>query len=147
MCRNVETGELPDDIVAALSSDLNTPLAISRLYALAKTSSANLRAALEFLGFELPSESQPEEFQTEAGDLLDKILDAIEEERTKKNYPKADKMRDEFEALGLIITSVGETKSFVQRNEILFSHTGSWDFAVHDAFLEEQAKALLSKYT
>ena len=107
----------PQAIVDAVSDDLNTALAISRLHALAKNAKQNLVAkvelakALAFLGFDY------DHVWTDSfGYSLDKILDEDRAEklilelvaerdaaRKAKDYSRSDEIRDAFTAAGVRI--------------------------------------------
>jgi cysteinyl-tRNA synthetase len=103
-----------EDVLAALSDDLNTPSAISILHGLAKSAkrgnaetAAQLKASLAFLG--LYDNEQPADF--EAG--LPKVaVDAAKVEaliaarlaaRNAKDFKESDRLRDELAGLGVTL--------------------------------------------
>ena len=94
-----EPGEIDDEVVEALSDDLNTPLALSRLSTL---EGGALRASAQLLG--LLGSSQAEWFQ---GDADASSIEARIAERTeaKKNrdFATADRIREELRSEGVIL--------------------------------------------
>jgi cysteinyl-tRNA synthetase len=104
-------GEPHEDVVAALSDDLNTPSALSIVHGLMKSArrnaetAASLRATLEFMGLygnETAAEinvgyEAPEVDEGKVADLIAARLDA----RKAKNFKEADRIRDELAAMGV----------------------------------------------
>jgi len=112
------TAEPSAALLAALEDDLNTPKALAELFALAKalnkTTDAGERASLAaslLAGAELMGlmQSDPEEwFAREAeGEMSAAGIDALLRERkaarVAKDFAKADGIRDQLAALGIII--------------------------------------------
>ena len=95
-----EPGEVAAGVLDALSDDLNTPLALSRLIAL--DDPAGLRASAELLG--LLSQSADQWFR---GGADNPRIEARIAERTeaKKNrdFAAADRIRDELQAEGILL--------------------------------------------
>ncbi len=97
---NVETSE-PDEIfLAALSDDINTHAAITRLYQLNNPADiAKFKASLQLLGFTLS-------FKVESSVDRDAIVDIINDRllaRHQKNWKESDRIRDELDAMGVAI--------------------------------------------
>lgn len=101
-----------DEIVAALSDDLNTPSAISILHGLAKSAKRNeaqasvFRASLQFLG--LASESlTAEDINVGAGsasvdqNAVEGLIAARLAARKAKDFKESDRIRDELAAMGV----------------------------------------------
>ena len=117
---DVPAGEIPADFLAALTDDLNTPLAISVLHELAnayhkagddagRTSAASaLKAAANLLGF---LGQEPESWfkwqPAGAGGLDDAAIEqAIADRlaaRKAKNFAEADRIRNDLAAQGIIL--------------------------------------------
>jgi len=106
----------PAAVVEALSDDLNTPRAYAELFALAKTletahgdgkaaAKADLLAAAGLLGF--LTEDPDVWFAGGADDDLkarvEALLEARVAARADKNWPEADRIRAEIDALGVIV--------------------------------------------
>jgi cysteinyl-tRNA synthetase len=104
-------GEMPDsEVVAALCDDLNTPLAISRLHALAKSADASAHRALfasgQLLGFwtfdTLEKEAALEEdLSTIDVPEVHRLISARNAARKAKNFKEADRIRQELSAMGI----------------------------------------------
>ncbi|MFY8093028.1 MAG: cysteine--tRNA ligase [Niveispirillum sp.] len=118
---DVPTGEIPADFLAALTDDLNTPLAISVLHELANayhkagdddaraSAAAALKAAANLLGF---LNQDPEAWfkwqpAGAAGGLDDAAIEhAIADRlaaRKAKNFAEADRIRNDLAAQGVIL--------------------------------------------
>jgi cysteinyl-tRNA synthetase len=101
--------KIPDSVLEPLLDDLNTPLAISGLHALAdaaligdENAAAGLKAAGQVLG--IFNNTEDEWFsggidQTLVDDLVTQRIVA----RKNKNFSEADRIRDVISAMGIII--------------------------------------------
>lgn len=116
--KGLETASVapPAAVVEALSDDLNTPRAYAELFALAKTletahgdgkaaAKASLLAAAGLLGF--LTQDPDVWFAGGADDDLkarvEALLEARVAARADKNWPEADRIRAEIDALGVIV--------------------------------------------
>jgi cysteinyl-tRNA synthetase len=110
-------GDVPPQVIEALCDDLNTPLALSHMHALADaamagdaTAAAGLRAAGNLLGL-LEAESSVW-FRGE-GDTgwIDQAIAERLEARRAKNFARADAIRAELDANGILLedTAAGTT--------------------------------------
>jgi cysteinyl-tRNA synthetase len=112
-----EPGEPPAAFVEALTDDLNTPRAMAELFALAKTletatreperaaAKAALLGAGALLGF---LQADPDAwFSGAADDVLKAKVEALLTERVQarkvKDWPTADRIRDELNALNVVV--------------------------------------------
>lgn len=110
-----EGGEINRDVLAALGDDLNTPLAFSKLHALAKDSSlsaeqlsAHLKATGKLLGL---LQQDPQTWfgrgGNDAGDI-DALLAERTEAKASKNWARADEIRDQLTEMGIEIEDTPE---------------------------------------
>jgi cysteinyl-tRNA synthetase len=114
---NVEAGAPPQAFLEALMDDLNTPRAMAELFALAKTletaksdserraAKAALLGAGDLMGF---LQADPDAwFKGEADDELAAKVEGLLAERAAarkaKDWPTADRIRNELDALGVIV--------------------------------------------
>jgi cysteinyl-tRNA synthetase len=88
----------PAQVVAALLDDLNTPLALKEMHALARAGNAPaLRAALDLLGFEELSRSA---LETLVGDMVEGALEVsglvekMKAARASRDWAESDRIRD-----------------------------------------------------
>jgi cysteinyl-tRNA synthetase len=95
-----EAGDVDAGVVDALSDDLNTPLALSRLSALG---GASLKASAQLLG--LLAESEDAWFRGGGDDDSDIERRIAERVEAKKNrdFATADRIRDELKAEGILL--------------------------------------------
>ena len=104
------TEAAPEDVMAALSDDLNTPAALAAVHGLAASARTNdadrrrLKAALNFLS--VYGDERDSDFMI--GQAIDaaKVEDLIAKRnaaRKAKNFAEADRLRGEIAALGVAI--------------------------------------------
>ena len=93
-------GEIDPAVVDALSDDLNTPLALSRLSAIEDP--AILKASAQLLG--LLGASSEQWFQGE-GDAseIEARIEARTEAKKNRDFVEADRIRDELKAEGILL--------------------------------------------
>jgi cysteinyl-tRNA synthetase len=107
---NADLSEPSDEFLAALLDDLNTPLAITRLYDLKKEArSGELLASLNLLGFsgnfanavrmEYVRATFSADFQRE----VDALVKARNAARKAKDFKESDRIRDELVAKGIVL--------------------------------------------
>ncbi|MDR3078606.1 MAG: cysteine--tRNA ligase [Rickettsiales bacterium] len=108
--RNLEAGAegypVPEEILNDLCDDLNTPRVIATLSGFSKNGEKDkLRGAMEFLGiFDdnlLASASSPEE--SPARPEIERLIALRNTARAEKNWARADEIRDELEAQGIVL--------------------------------------------
>ena len=102
---DAEPGEIDGEVIEALSDDLNTPAALTRLQAIKDPTS--LRASAQLLGL-LP-ESSGSWFRYFFG-MSDRVAEAIEtriaeraEAKKARDFAAADRIREELKAEGIIL--------------------------------------------
>ena len=104
---NCESGVISEKVLNAVADDLNTPLALSEMHKLAKSGNVkDLKASGGFLGlFDNPISHKSETIlPDEVQNLITELLNERADARFKKDYAKADKLRDGFVKAGLIIS-------------------------------------------
>ena len=104
---NCEFGVISEKVLNAVADDLNTPLALSEMHKLAKSGNVkDLKASGGFLGlFDNPISHKSETIlPDEVQNLITELLNERADARFKKDYAKADKLRDGFVKAGLIIS-------------------------------------------
>ncbi|WP_278921680.1 MULTISPECIES: cysteine--tRNA ligase [Pseudophaeobacter] len=98
-----------DEVIAAISDDLNTSKAITRLRELKKSGDAGrLKASLAFLGFDLNSIEtwwgMPKENMAMSGEeLVGPIVLSRHEAKLRKDWATADRLRDMLANAGVIL--------------------------------------------
>jgi len=110
LVRDTEVGDPSPDFLAALSDDLNTPLAIAELFKLWRGKEASaLAGSLGILGIELRSGS------SYVSPLRRTLIGAVEQQkiesliadrtaaRARKDFKESDRIRDELAAMGVAI--------------------------------------------
>ena len=97
---NADDGDLDPGVVEALSDDLNTPLAMSRLAAIEDP--ATLRASARLLG--LLHVSADEWFQGggDTGEIEARIAERAEAKKNR-DFASADRIREELKAQGIVL--------------------------------------------
>ena len=104
---NCESGVISEKVLNAVADDLNTPLALSEMHKLAKSGNVkDLKASGGFLGlFDNPISHKSETILSdEVQNLITELLKERADARFRKDYAKADKLRDGFVKAGLIIS-------------------------------------------
>jgi cysteinyl-tRNA synthetase len=97
---NAHAGEVDQDFLDALSDDLNTPLALSRLSAIENASTLKASAAL--LG--LLTRSADEWFRGGADDpSIDSRIADRAEAKKRRDFATADRIREELKSEGIIL--------------------------------------------
>ena len=97
---DAEPGEIDGDVIEALTDDLNTPLALSRLGAIDEP--ANLKASAQFMG--LLSVSADDWFRGEGDSSdIDERIAARAEAKARRDFVEADRIRDELKAEGVLL--------------------------------------------
>jgi cysteinyl-tRNA synthetase len=107
-------GKPAEAVLAALSDDLNTPLAIAELHALRGRAAAGgeddraaFAGSLRFFGFLSESAAQWESRKQAASGVdaakVDQLITARSEARARKDFKESDRIRDELVALGVVI--------------------------------------------
>ena len=101
-----ETGIISENVLNAVADDLNTPLALSEMHKLAKSGNIeDLKASGGFLGlFGNPILCKSEEILSdELQNLITELLKERTDARFRKDYARADQLRDGFVKAGLEI--------------------------------------------
>jgi cysteinyl-tRNA synthetase len=87
-------------VLEALRDDLNTPMMITALHALAgKSDGSALAASLHALGFR----KAPESKRTVDAEFVETLVAARLEARRNKNFKEADRIRDQLAELGVVL--------------------------------------------
>jgi cysteinyl-tRNA synthetase len=108
--RSDEFAEQPDEgVLEALANDLNTPLALSRLYKLAETAVEHkelrpkFMASVQLLGINLPEPSCDPELDEALLEDITSLISARNAARAAKNWPESDRIRAELDAMGIAV--------------------------------------------
>ena len=97
---DADAGEIDLAVVDALSDDLNTPLALSRLAAI--DDPASLKASAQLLGLLTMSSEEWFQGDGDSGDI-DARIAARAEAKKNRNFAEADRIRDELRAEGILL--------------------------------------------
>src|SRR5215471_16278625 len=95
----IATPRLSDEFVAALSDDLNTPLAIAELH---RASDAKLAGGLGLMGFSCTEERIARKAAVDPAEIA-RVIDARNAARKAKNFKESDRLRDELAAKGIVL--------------------------------------------
>ncbi|HEY7810743.1 MAG TPA: cysteine--tRNA ligase [Allosphingosinicella sp.] len=99
MAGEAEGGEADTAVLEALSDDLNTPLAVSRLCAI--EDAATLRASAQLLG--LLGENHSAWFQGAGDSRIDALVAARSQAKKNRDFAEADRIRAELTAEGILL--------------------------------------------
>lgn len=100
----IQPGAIDQSVLAALTDDLNTPLAFSELHRIADTT--KLAATLRFLGFSLDPAAVgivKAEIDPALGSKVDALIAARLAARAAKNFAESDRIRDELAGMGIAL--------------------------------------------
>ncbi len=113
--RGIPASQPDDDVITALSNDLNTHEAITVLHRIfAEKDAGRLRASAQLLGLMVDVNEEwlePPEFQDikrEIVALVDPILEQLNTARSMKDYMSADQIRDRLRELGVFPNMVDQ---------------------------------------
>jgi cysteinyl-tRNA synthetase len=115
--RKTRQSALPDELLAALADDLNTPLAITILHKLAEEcrtsgdpwsqSAHNLLASCDLLGLDLSDVSYRKIYERQHGQIdeskIENLIEARNAARMAKNFRESDRIRDELAKMGVVL--------------------------------------------
>ncbi|HSD92915.1 MAG TPA: cysteine--tRNA ligase [Methyloceanibacter sp.] len=110
-------GGVPGGVLDALADDLNTPKAITELHKLHSAGHwGHLRAGLQFLGIS-GDRANIERVKSEGTERIaakadvDALIGARNAARAAKNFKEADRIRDELQAMGIILKDAKDPKT------------------------------------
>lgn len=114
--KGANAGNVDDDVIAALSDDLNTPLAFSKIHQI--DDSEVLAGSLSLLGFSLDINSLKKNSDV-SNEVDSKLVEALIlkrlEARADKNWAEADRLRDQIVSMGVVIQDSPEGTSWEVR--------------------------------
>ncbi len=109
----VSAGEIDENVIAALSDDLNTPLAFSHMHQINDV--PTLAGSLSMLGFSLDAKQLAtpahQKGKVDEGLIEELILKRLKA-RAEKNWSEADRLRDEIVNMGVVIMDSPEGTSW-----------------------------------
>jgi cysteinyl-tRNA synthetase len=120
--RDQPVGEIPNELIAALADDLNTPLAITVLHKLAEEcrkigdpwskSARDLLAGCLFLGIDLKDVGYRKIYERQHGQIDERKIESLIElrtrARTQKDWKESDRIRDELAVMGVVLKDTKE---------------------------------------
>jgi cysteinyl-tRNA synthetase len=115
--KNAAAPEVPGAVVEALSDDLNTPKVIAELHKLHRAGHfEELRAALQFLGFsgeraKIERVAQGGAPGTADAGAVESLIAARSAARQAKDFKEADRIRDELQAMGVVLKDAKDPKT------------------------------------
>ena len=108
-----DVGKIDDSVIAALSDDLNTPLALTHIHQVKDENT--LAASLSMLGFSLDSKGLTSKVNKKVEvdeELIEALILQRLEARADKNWTEADRLRDEIVNMGVVIMDSPEGTSW-----------------------------------
>ena len=96
---DAEPGQPDTEVLAALTDDLNTPLALARLSAI--DDPASLRASAQLIG--LLAEPAEQWFRGPGDDRVQGMIAARAEAKARRDFAEADRIRDELQSEGIVL--------------------------------------------
>ncbi len=115
--RQTRNGEVPPELLTALSDDLNMPLAITALHKLAEECrqssdpwsqpAHDLLAGCDLLGLDLNDVSFRQIYERQHGQIdegkVDNLIEARTRARERKDWNESDRIRDELARMGVVL--------------------------------------------
>jgi cysteinyl-tRNA synthetase len=115
--RQTHEGKIPDDVLSALTDDLNVPLAITELHKLAEEcrkssdlwsqAAHDLRTSCDLLGLDLSEVSYRKIYERQHGRVDEGKVNLLINERSRaranKNWKESDRIRDELAKMGVVL--------------------------------------------
>ena len=108
-------GEVDDDVLKALTDDLNTPAAFTKIHRLAAEGNVfKLKGSLELLGINpqqiLDNSQENSKIRVTPNELsiINKLVSLRSDHRRSKNFANADRIRSELQLCGVIIADKTE---------------------------------------